>query len=335
MIMSWNITNKCNMYCEHCYRDAGEKNNGELTTEEGKALIREIAKAGFKIMIFSGGEPLVREDIFELIAYANELNLRPVIGTNGTLITKEVAVKLKECGLKAVGISLDSLDGNKHNKFRRYKNAWRDALHGMKNCRDIGLPFQIHTTVMDWNKDEVTDIIDFTDAMGGVAHYPFFLVPTGRGKDIADESLGKEEYEELLKIIMSKQKEVNIEIKPTCAPQFVRIAKELGVETRFSKGCLAGTSYCIISPKGDVQPCAYLNKVAGNVREIPFSDIWKNSKIFNELRTLNYGGSCGNCKYKNSCGGCRARAAYYSDGNYMAGDIICKYSNNEENVKIQ
>ncbi len=326
MIISWNITNKCNMYCDHCYRDAGEKNSGELTTEEGKALIREIAKAGFKIMIFSGGEPLVREDIFELINYANELKLRPVIGTNGTLISHEVAVKLKESGLKAVGISLDSLDGNKHDKFRKYKNAWRDALYGMKNCRDVGLPFQIHTTVMDWNKDEVIDIIDFTVAMGGAAHYPFFLVPTGRGVDIAEKSLDRDEYEELLRLIMAKQKEVNIEIKPTCAPQFVRIANELGIETRFTKGCIAGRSYCIISPKGDVQPCAYLNKVAGNVREASFSEIWKDSEIFNELRTYNYGESCGSCKYKNSCGGCRARAAYYNGGNYMAGDSMCIYA---------
>lgn len=326
MIVSWNITNKCNMYCDHCYRDAGEKNNGELTTEEGKSLIREIAKAGFKIMIFSGGEPLIRKDIFELISYANELKLRPVIGTNGTLISREVAAKLKESGLKAVGISLDSLNGNKHDKFRKYENAWRDALYGMKNCRDIGLPFQIHTTVMDWNKDEVINIIDFTVAMGGSAHYPFFLVPTGRGMDIAEKSLNRDEYEESLKLIMKKQKEVNIEIKPTCAPQFVRIAEELGIETRFTKGCIAGRSYCIISPKGDVQPCAYLNKIAGNVREVPFGEIWKDSEIFNELRTYDYGESCGSCKYKNSCGGCRARAAYYNDGNYMAGDSMCIYA---------
>jgi len=325
MIISWNTTNQCNMYCEHCYRDAGAKASEELSTEEGKALLEEIAKAGFKIMIFSGGEPLMRPDIFELVEHAVKLGLRPVFGTNGTLITPEVARRLKEVGTMGVGISLDSIDSDKHDKFRAYPGAWRDALKGMKNCRDAGVPFQIHTTVVDWNYDEVEKITDLAVGMGAVAHHIFFLVPTGRAVNIEEESLRAEQYEALLTRIMKKQQEVDIELKPTCAPQFMRIAKEMGMDLRFGRGCLAGTSYCIISPKGDVQPCAYLNIPLGNVRDIPFSKIWAENPVLQELRTLNYSGGCGACKYKKICGGCRARAAFYNNGDYMAEEPWCLY----------
>lgn len=332
LIISWNTTNKCNLKCSHCYRDAGDICEGELNTEEAKILLDQIAKAGFKIMIFSGGEPLMREDIFELISYASKIGLRPVLGSNGTLITKEVAKKLKEAGIAAVGISLDSLDPDKHNNFRGYENAYKDTIDGMKNCRDIGIRFQIHTTVMDWNKNEILPITDFAVDTGAAAHHIFFLVPTGRGKKIEKELLNSEEYEELLTSIMKKQQQVPIELKPTCAPQFIRIAQDLNMNIRFKKGCLAGISYCIINPKGDVQPCAYLTEVAGNVRKTPFDEIWKNSNIFNELRTLNYKGSCGTCKHKKSCGGCRARAAYYNDGDYMAEENLCSYSNSQKSI---
>lgn len=125
---------------------------------------------------------------------------------------------------------------------------------------------------------------------------------------------------------MKKQQEVKIEIKPTCAPQFIRVAESMKMKLRFTRGCLAGISYCIISPKGDVQPCAYLNKVVGNVKHTPFNYIWENSSIFNELRTQNYKGSCGVCKFKHNCGGCRARAAYYNNGDYMQEENLCVYS---------
>lgn len=334
MIISWNTTNKCNMHCKHCYREAGVEAKQELNTTEGKALLEEIAKAGFRIIIFSGGEPLMRSDIYELVEHATKLGLRPVLGSNGALITLEVAKKLKVAGAMGIGISLDSLSPKKHDEFRSYEGGYRETVKGMKNCREAGLPFQIHTTVMKWNMNEILDITDFAVGMGAVAHHTFFLVPTGRGANIEKQSLNLDQYEELLKDIMLKQKEVNIELKPTCAPQFMRIAKEMGMNPRFSRGCLAGTSYCIISPIGDVQPCAYLNLPIGNVRETVFSEIWRGNPIFQNLRTLDYKGKCGICKYKEACGGCRARTAYYNDGDYMAGDDNCTYSINESgNVK--
>lgn len=325
MIVSWNTTNACNMYCDHCYRDAGCKAEEELSTAEAKTLLEQIARAGFKIMIFSGGEPLMRPDIVDLVAYAASLGLRPVFGTNGTLITLEMAQKLKAAGAMGMGISLDSMDREKHNKFRKFPGAWEGAVQGMRNCRAAGLPFQIHTTVMEWNNHELEDLTDFAVAEGAVAHHFFFLVPTGRAKTIEAESLRAEAYEDTLTRIMKKQQEVEIELKPTCAPQFLRIAAQMGLKTRFRRGCLAGTAYCIISPRGKVQPCAYLNMELGDVRQTPFDEIWKNSEVLNKLRTLEYSGGCGSCEYKRACGGCRARAAYYHEGDYMAEEPWCLY----------
>ena len=325
MIVSWNTTNACNMYCDHCYRDAGCKAEEELSTAEAKTLLEQITRAGFKIMIFSGGEPLMRPDIVELVAYAASLGLRPVFGTNGTLITLEMAQKLKAAGAMGMGISLDSMDREKHNKFRKFPGAWEGAVQGMRNCRAAGLPFQIHTTVMEWNNHELEDLTDFAVAEGAVAHHFFFLVPTGRAKTIEAESLRAEAYEDTLMRIMKKQQEVEIELKPTCAPQFLRIAAQMGLKTRFRRGCLAGTAYCIISPRGKVQPCAYLNMELGDVRQTPFDEIWKNSEVLNKLRTLEYSGGCGSCEYKRACGGCRARAAYYHEGDYMAEEPWCLY----------
>jgi len=325
LIISWNSTNQCNMYCDHCYRDAGARASDELSTMEAKSMLDEIAKAGFKIMIFSGGEPFMRDDIFELVRYARDLGMRPVFGTNGTLITPEKAKKLKEVGTMGVGISLDSIHPEKHDRLRKFTGAWDGAIQGMRNCHETGVPFQIHTTIFDWNQDEALEITDLAVKMGAVAHHFFFLVPTGRAVNIEEESLRAEQYEQILTRIMQKQQQVEIELKPTCAPQFMRIAHQMGMDLRFGRGCLAGTSYCIISPTGDVQPCAYLNIPIGNVRKIPFSQLWKESEVFQKLRSLDYGGGCGKCGYKKMCGGCRARAFFYHDGDYMAEEPWCLY----------
>ena len=325
MIVSWMTTNECNLKCKHCYQDADETQEKELTTQEAFTMIDQIVKAGFKIMIFSGGEPLLRSDIFELVAYAASKGLRPVFGTNGVLITEEVARRLKECGAMAMGISIDSLDEAKHNEFRGLENAHALTLAGIENCKKAGLPFQLHTTVVGWNSSEICDLTDFAQGIGAIAHYIFFLIPVGRGKYIQDTSLEVRENEELLRAIMAKQAEVSIDVKPTCAPQFTRVAKQLGIESRFTRGCLAGLTYCVIGSEGIVRPCAYMTEEAGDVRKAPFDEIWRNSEVFMKLRTEKYRGACGDCDYKDGCGGCRARAAYYHEGDYMAQDDYCAY----------
>jgi len=325
VIISWNTTRECHLKCKHCYRDAGAREQSELSTDEGRQLIGEIAKAGFKILILSGGEPLLREDIFELTAYAKAVGLRPVFGTTGTTITPEVAQKLKDAGAAAIGISLDSSGPAIHEELRQVPGSFAAAIEGMENCRAVGLPFQIHTTAVEQNYQDIEDITDLAVGLGAVAHHVFFLVPTGRAKDLESEALREKQYEQLLHRILKKQREVDIELKPTCAPQFMRLARQLGMGMRFTRGCLAGTAYCCILPSGDVHPCPYLPVKVGNVRETPFSEIWQSAEIFRQLRREEFGGKCGTCNHKDVCSGCRARAYYYTGGDYMAEDPWCLY----------
>ncbi|MCL4516813.1 MAG: putative heme d1 biosynthesis radical SAM protein NirJ2 [Firmicutes bacterium] len=325
MIISWNTTRSCNLKCQHCYRDAGVRDTNELTTAEGKKLLEEIARAGFKIMVFSGGEPLMREDIYELIAHAKKLGLRPVLGSNGTLIDAAAAQKLREAGAARVGISIHSSTPEFHDSFHQSPGSWQGAIDGVKYCLEAGLEVQIHTTVTEPNYDEVEQVTDLAVKLGASAHHVFFLVPTGRGKDLAKQMLEAARYEKLLNRIMEKQKAIDIELKPTCAPQFMRIAKQKGMNMRFTRGCLAGTSYCVITPNGDVNPCPYLSLKVDNVHETPFDEIWRSNPVFLRLRSMELGGRCGTCEYKEICGGCRARAFYQTGGDYMAEDHWCLY----------
>jgi putative heme d1 biosynthesis radical SAM protein NirJ2 len=325
MLVSWMTTNKCNLECAHCYQDAGETQERELNTEEALTMIDQIAKAGFKIMIFSGGEPLMRPDIFDLVAHASSKGLRPVFGTNGIFITEDVAQRLKQCGAMAMGISVDSLDPKKHDWFRGMNGALDRTLKGIENCKKAGLPFQLHTTVVDWNRGEICAITDFAQEIGAMAHYVFFLIPVGRGEYIKDTSLEVLQNEELLRALMAKDAEVSIDVKPTCAPQFMRVAKQMGVEHRFTRGCLAGLTYCVVGSEGIVRPCAYMTEEAGDVRQTPFDEIWRESQVFKTLRTQDYGGACGTCEYNDLCGGCRARGAYYHDGDILGQDDYCAH----------
>jgi putative heme d1 biosynthesis radical SAM protein NirJ2 len=325
MLISWNITKACNLKCEHCYRDAGQPQKDELTLEEGKKLLFDLKELGFRIIIFSGGEPLLREELYEWIKYANSLGLISVIGTNGTMIDLKTAQRLKDAGLKRAGISLDSVNKEKHDRFRCVQGCWEKSIQGMKNCKQVGLEFQVHTTVTTKNISEVLEITDFAQELGAAAHHIFFLVPTGRGKDIDDVIPMPEEYEQLLSQILDKQKNVDIELKPVCAPQFMRIAVEKKIKTRFSKGCLSGVSYACILPNGDVHPCPYMPIHLGNVRKEGFKKIWQENKVLKDLRKMDWKGKCGICEYKKMCSGCRATAYFQSGGDYLAEDTNCNY----------
>ncbi|MDD2453646.1 MAG: radical SAM protein [Synergistales bacterium] len=325
MLISWNTTSRCNLFCRHCYRESGPGNDrsGELSTAEGISLIGSIKRAGFRLLILSGGEPLLREDIFELVSAARDAGLVPAMGTNGTLLTEETAARLAECGLKGAAVSVDSLDREYHDTFRGAAGAFDSAQQGIRNALAAGLRVQINLTLTDRNLDQFDRMVDYYGEMGVHAVHPFFLVPTGRALSMAEEELKSEGYFSMIRKILEKQGKTSMELKPTCAPQFMPMAKELGIPQRFSRGCLAGVSYCCILPKGDVHVCPYLPVKAGNVREEPFEEIWKNSEVFLKLRDFSaYEGSCGKCEYIDICGGCRARAYYYT-GNLMAEEPWC------------
>lgn len=325
-IISWNSTNQCNLSCPHCYRDAGLNLEKELNTAQAKQMLEQIKAADFQLMIFSGGEPLLRTDIFELMTYASNIGLRPVIGTSGGLIDSKTAKKLKKAGVLAAGISLDSVSAKKHNQFRGEAGLFAEVEKGFKELKKVGIPFQTHMTVMDWNLAELEAVIDYSAEIGAKASHLFFMVPTGRAAYIEEKAISKKEYQKAVERIMKKSQEVNIEVKPVCAPQFIAVADQMDIKTRFRNGCLAATNYCIISPTGDVQPCAYLDLKVANVKNENFKTIWENNKILNELRTLAWKGKCSSCKYGSSCRGCRARAYYYS-GDYLESDPFCSIEN--------
>ena len=325
MLISWNTTSRCNLFCRHCYRESGPEkdSSGELTTAEGKKLIDSIRRAGFRLLIFSGGEPLLREDIFDLVAAAHEAGLIPAMGTNGTLLTPETTARLAESGLRGVAVSVDSMDRKYHDAFRGTPGAFDGAQQGIRNAIAAGLRVQINVTLTDKNLDQFDPMVDHYEKMGVHGIHPFFLVPTGRAVTMAEEELTSEGYFSMIRAVLEKQRSASLEIKPTCAPQFMPMAKEMGIPQRFTRGCLAGTGYCCILPEGDVHVCPYLPVKAGNVRERPFEDIWRESDVFLKLRDPSaYEGDCGECEHWQICGGCRARAYYYT-GNHLAEEPWC------------
>jgi len=326
VLISWNVTKACNLYCKHCYRNSGPDvpTDGELATEEGKRLLDGIKRAGFRLVILSGGEPLMRRDLCELIAYAGSLGLRTAIGSNGTLLTRSAAAELKTAGLSGAAISLDSRDPAFHNSFRNRPDAWEKAIQGIRHCQEAGLDVQINMTLSEDNAGHFPAVADLAEELEVKALHPFFLVPTGRGVRMEEDMLRQARYFAVLRSVLDRGSKSRLEIKPTCAPQFLPMARDMELKMRFTRGCLAGTAYCCVLPDGDVHICPYLPVKAGSVREAPFDEIWRTSAVFGELRDYSrYGGACGACSDIGLCGGCRARAYAYHEGNYMAEEPWC------------
>lgn len=308
-IISWNITLRCPLKCAHCYVDAGDTEaDGVLTTEEAFSVIDQIRMTGKPVVVLSGGEPLLRKDIHTIARYGTEQGLRMVMGTSGYLIDQKAAVNLKRAGIRAVAISLDSKDPAIHDSFRGLEGVWERAVKAIGYCRDAGIAVQINMSVMRSAISDVDGVIGLGTSLGVRDYQLFFPVPTGRARQIEPRS--PEEYEELIRQILIRYRDSDLNIRPTCAPQFRRIAHELGITNpAWGRGCLAGITYCRIYANGEVTPCPYLPVSAGNVRTTPFSEIWNNSGLFAALRDMDrLTGKCGRCGFITICGGCRARA---------------------------
>jgi len=289
--------------------DAGDTEaDGVLSTEEAFTVIDQIRATGNPVVVLSGGEPLLREDVYAIARYGTEKGLRMVMGTSGYLIDKETAVNLKDAGIRAVAISLDSKDPEVHDSFRGVDGVWEKAVHAIGHCRDAGIAVQINMSVMRSAISEVKDVIRLGTSLGVCDYQLFFPIPTGRARQIEPRS--PEEYEELIRHLLIRYQNSGINIRPTCAPQFRRIAEDLGITNpAWGRGCLAGITYCRIFANGDVTPCPYLPVSAGNVRTTSFLEIWNNSPLFVALRNPDLiTGKCGQCNFKTICGGCRARA---------------------------
>jgi len=333
-VVSWNLTQGCNLRCPHCYLAAGESAPYELSTEEALKLIDQLAEAGTQLLILTGGEPLLRRDLFELSAHAAERGLMVVLGTNGTLIDERIAQRLKECGVRGVGISLDSLDPQKHDAFRGLPGAWERAVRAIEICVAQGLEVAVQASVLPMNCAEILEMIEFAYEKGARAFNAYFLVCTGRGEKMTD--ITPQQYEALLHQLIEAQArylKLGLLIRAKCAPHVKRLAYErlregaFGAGALAGSGCPAGTSYLRITPQGEVTPCPYLPFVVGNIRHKPLSEIWQGSEILQKLRSPELGGRCGVCEFKELCIGCRARA-FAITGDLLGEDPWCTYMPN-------
>lgn len=328
-MVAWELTRSCNLACSHCR--ASSKLGpypGELTANECFKVIDDIASFAKPIIIMTGGEPLLRKDIFEIAAYGKNKGLTMVMSPNGTLLNDENVKKIVESGIKRISVSLDGPDAKSHDNLRQVPGAFEETCAGIEKAKIGGLEFQINSTITKRNVKRLSEMIALARKLGARAHHIFLLVPTGRAKEMVDEELSPSEYEKTLKLLARERKGSAIEIRTTCAPHYNRILLQEHMarpEALAGRGCMAGVSFCFISHVGDTQPCGYLEIKCGNVRQKSFKEIWHNSEVFNNIRDWStYIGKCGSCEFKAVCGGCRARAlAKY--GNYLREEPYCTY----------
>ncbi len=338
-LIFWELTKRCNLHCAHCRAEAEDIDfSGELSRESIFGVIDDIAADYSPILILTGGEPLYRDDIYDIASYATSKGLRVALATNGTLIDEAVAEKVKLAGISRASISIDGKDSVYHDKLRGIPGAFDGAMRGAAALRNAGVEFQFNTTVTRHNVDEIEDILSLAVKEKAAALHLFMLVPVGCGVELAEtDMISAQKYEDVLHWFYDRSKDAGIEFKATCAPHYYRIirqkAREEGRTLTFesdgmsamTRGCLAGTGVCFISHRGDVQPCGYLPLSAGNVLTDGFKNVWENSELFHNLRDFNaLKGKCGDCEYKSVCGGCRARA-YYETGDYLQEEPYCLY----------
>jgi radical SAM protein with 4Fe4S-binding SPASM domain len=349
-LVVWDITYACNLKCKHCYANAGKKMKDEMTTEMAKKVIDKLSAALVPIIAFSGGEPLVRPDIFKLAQYAHDKGIYVAIATNGTLITKKKAKEMKEANIQFTQISLDGSSAETHDMFRGINGVFDKTIQGIRNAVDEGFFVNIATTATRYNYQEVPKIIDLCEHVGVDWFMLYNFVPTGRGKFISNNDLTPALREELLNLLYQKLKDksCNVNVLST-APQFSRVAllneassKKKIVPTHFYNpdfsdklinlaefigGCGCGRFYCAIRPNGNIDPCVFFPYTIGNIIKDDFNTIWSKNSTLMELRSReNLKDTCKHCEYHYYCGGCRARAYAYTN-DYLAGDSGCIRNN--------
>lgn len=349
-LVVWNITNRCNLRCRHCYLSAEDRDYGnELTHAEALAFIEDIAQMKCPVLLFSGGEPLLRPDLSELAAHASSLDLRPVLSSNGTLITPETAEKLAASGFRYVGVSLDGLEET-HDAFRGRKGAFRDAIQGLQNAAGAGLKTGARFTV---NADNVADLPGVMNlvAEAGIPRFCMYhLVYAGRGSDMVACDTDLETKRRTIELVLEMtqrfaERGLELEILTVdnhadgvyirnriASKQPERLA-EVDRLLEMHGGCSAGTKMSNVDPQGNVHPCQFWGHVTlGNVRERPFSEIWNDpdNELLKGLRNKqeHLKGRCGSCRRKAICGGCRIRAEAVT-GDIWEADPAC-YLTDEE-----
>lgn len=329
-VVVWNMTRRCNLRCRHCYLEAaGEDDSRELSTAQARRLIRELSEIKVPVLLFSGGEPLLRKDIWDLAEFARSEGIRPGLSTNGTLITPDVAGRIRESGFAYVGISIDGKQGT-HDYFRAAPGCFQQAISGLHNAQEAGLRVGVRFTVHRDNYQDLPDLFKFLKAEGIPRFCLYHLVYAGRGKGLAEKDLSAEEKRALAEFLIEQahlfsSQGAEMEILTTDhhadGVYLYRWIKQHAPERadevlkllEFHGGCSAGMKMANIDPQGYVYPCQFWRSGSlGKFPERSFQEIWYDEK--NELlkalrnKAAHLKGKCGRCKYQVYCGGCRIRA---------------------------
>ncbi|MBN1141153.1 MAG: radical SAM protein [Deltaproteobacteria bacterium] len=335
--IAWETTRRCNLSCIHCRSNSGtDAAAAEFSTAEAFALIDAIRELSAPVLVLTGGEPLLRDDLCDIARYGTRQGLRVCLATNGTLLTDSRCQALRESGIRMVSLSLDGASKAVHDDFRRCPGAFDGVLRGIETLRRNGLPFLINSSFTKRNRHDIAATFQLAKKLGASAWYLFMVVPTGRGRDILQELIPAAEYEQILRWHLNQERqEETILMRPTCAPHYFRIIAQAGDDagqrrrlsfaTGENRGCLAGQSICLIDAEGELKPCSYFLSSVGNVRRTSFRDLWFHAETLLALRDpARLKGKCGVCEYAPVCGGCRARAdAVFGD--YLAEEPYCSY----------
>jgi radical SAM protein with 4Fe4S-binding SPASM domain len=338
--IAWETTRKCNLNCVHCRCSSDlDSPSGDFTTERALALIDDIATFVKPVLVLSGGEPLMRPDLFDIATHGTSRGFRMCVATNGVFITDETCLRMKDAGIRMVSLSLDGPDAATHDDFRRVSGAFDATVRAAGRLKAHGIPFLINSSFAKRNRHAIGDTFRMAKSLGATAWYMFMIVPTGRGEEMFDELITQPDYDEILEWHYEQEKiEHDILMRPTCAPHYYRVVPQLAARdgshfkrrdltfsTGAGKGCVAGQTICLIDAFGNVRPCSYMEQVAGNVFEQPFRKIWEESPLLLRMRDFeSYGGRCGACEFRNVCGGCRARA-FAVHGDPFAEEPFCDY----------
>ena len=339
--IAWEITRRCNLRCVHCRSSSQLEVEGhpDFSLDEAKRVLDDIRSYASPVVVLSGGEPLLRPDVFDIARYGTALGLRMCLATNGSLVTADTCRQITESGIRMVSLSLDGSTAAVHDDFRNQPGAFDGVMNAIRLFNAHNIDFLVNSSFTKRNQDEAPKIHQLVKSLGATAWYLFMIVPTGRGEEIMAELIPPDEYEAMLNWHYDMEKEEDeLLVRPTCAPQYYRVvlqrAKEEGEKfkrrtlkfsTGGSKGCLAGQLICMIDVDGNVLPCSYFPLPAGNIRHQSFREIWEESPLFLEMRDFaGYKDHCGRCEYLNVCGGCRARA-WAVTGDYLAGEPFCSH----------
>lgn len=349
-VVAWEATRACNLVCRHCRAEAVPTcDPAELTSAEARRLLEDVASFCRPTFIITGGEPLLRPDVLELARYGTSLGLRVVMSTNGTTLTADTVRAIREAGILAISVSIDGPDAASHDAFRGVPGAFAASLEGMRLARETGLPFQVNTTVTRHNVDALPRLLELARQVGALTWDVFLLVPAGRAS--AEDEIPPARYEQVLAWLLEQSttggageapaagmpagrgmppaavpaSREGMRIKVTCGPMYARLWIQRGGQGRRPQGCMAGDGFAFISRTGKVYPCGYFPREAGDIRERPFSAIYRESPLFMELRDpALLRGKCGRCEFRRACRGCRARALG-TTGDYLAEEPYCTY----------